>query len=41
MKNYANRIYEEKGYNVVILESQDIDDIEGTLPQILSKYKKK
>lgn len=40
-KNYANKIYEEKGYNVVILESQDIDDIEGTLPRILSKYKKK
>lgn len=40
-KNYALKIYEEKGYNVVILESQDIDDIEGTLPRILSKYKKK
>ena len=40
-KNYANKIYEEKGYRVVILESQDIDDIEGTLPRILSKYKKK
>lgn len=40
-KNYANKIYEEKGYNVIILESQDIDDIDGTLPRILSKYKKK
>ena len=40
-KNYALKIYEEKGYKVVILESQDIDDIEGTLPRILSKYKKK
>lgn len=40
-KNYALKIYEEKGYDVVILESQDIDDIEGTLPRILSKYKKK
>ena len=39
-KNYANKIYEEKGYNVVILESQDIDDIEGSLTRILSKYKK-
>ena len=40
MKNYANKIYEQKGYNVVILESQDIDDIESTLPRILEKYKK-
>ena len=40
-KNYANKIYEEKGYNVIILESQDIDDIEGSLPRILSKYKKR
>lgn len=41
MKNYAKKIYEQKGYNVVILESQDIDDIESTLPRILEKYKKK
>ena len=39
-KNYAQKIYEEKGYNVIVLESNDIDDIEGTLPRILSKYKK-
>lgn len=39
-KEYANKIYEQKGYKVVILESQDIDDIEGTLSRILEKYKK-
>lgn len=40
-KDYANKIYKQKGYQVVILESQDIDDIETSLPQILSKYKKR
>ena len=39
-KNYAQKIYEEKGYNVIILESQDIDDIEGSMPRILNKFKK-
>ena len=38
-KNYANKIYEEKGYKVEILESQDIDDIEESMPRILSKHK--
>ena len=40
MKNYVNKIYQEKGYKVEILESQDLDDIEGTLGKILERYKK-
>ncbi len=41
VKNYANKIYKEKGLNVEILESEDIDDIEKTMMEILEKYKKR
>lgn len=41
VKNYANKIYKEKGLNVEILESEDIDDIEKTMTNILQKYQKK
>lgn len=40
-KGYANKIYQEKGLQVEILESKDIDDIEATMEKILSKYQKK
>lgn len=40
-KGYANKIYQEKGLQVEILESKDIDDIEATMERILSKYQKK
>ena len=40
VKNYANRIYKEKGLNVEILESEDIDDIEKTMTSVLQRHKK-
>lgn len=40
-KGYANKIYQEKGLKVEILESKDIDDIEETLSRILAKYPKR
>ena len=40
-KNYANKIYQEKGLKVEVLESEDIDDIETTMEKLLSKYPKK
>lgn len=40
-KNYANKIYQEKGLKVEVLESDDIDDIETTMEKLLSKYPKK
>ena len=39
-KDYANRIYQAKGYQVEILDANDIGDIEGTLDRVLEKYKK-
>ena len=39
-KDYVNKIYQEKGYKVEILESQDLDDIEASIEKILSKHKK-
>ena len=41
MKNYVNKIYQEKGLKVEILESNDIDDIEATMEKLLNKYPKK
>ena len=41
MKDYVNKIYREKGLQVEILESSDIDDIETTMEKLLEKYKKK
>ncbi len=40
-KDYVNKIYKEKEHNVVILDPNDINDIEGTLDKILEQYKKK
>lgn len=40
-KDYANKIYEEKGLKVEILESDDINDIEATMNRLLSKYTNK
>ncbi len=40
MKNYVNKIYEEKGLRVEVLESDDINDIEKTMERLLSKYSK-
>lgn len=40
-KDYANQIYHDKGLKVEILESKDIDDIEESLPRILSRYPKR
>ena len=40
-KDYANKIYREKGLKVEILESKDIDDVEESLPRILSRYPKR
>lgn len=40
-KNYANKIYQEKGLKVEVLQSEDIDDIETTMEKLLSKYPKK
>lgn len=39
-KDYVNKIYQEKGYKVEILESQDLDDVEAAIEKILSKHKK-
>ena len=39
-KDYVNKIYASKGYNVAILDSNDINDIEGALDKLLEKYKK-
>ena len=39
-KEYVSKIYTAKGYTVVILESDDINDIESTLDQVLEKHKK-
>ena len=39
-KDYVNKIYQEKGFKVEILESQDLDDIEASIEKILSKHKK-
>lgn len=41
VKNYANKIYKEKGLNVEILESEDIDDIEKTMTNIFQRHPKK
>ena len=41
VKNYANKIYKEKGLNVEILESEDIDDIEKTMMSIFQRHPKK
>ena len=41
MKDYANKIYKEKGLKVEILESSDLGDIEVTMEKLLSKYPKK
>ena len=37
-KSYASKIYKEKGYNIVILDSNDINDIENKLNNTLKKY---
>lgn len=39
-KDYASKIYASKGYNVAILDSNDINDIESALDRLLDKYKK-
>ena len=39
-KDYVNKIYQEKGYKVEILDSNDINDIEASLAKVLEKYKK-
>ena len=38
--DYVNKIYQSKGYNVVILNQDDMNDIEGSLGKVLEKYKK-
>lgn len=38
-KEYANKIYRDKGLNVEILEADDINDIEATMQILLDKYK--
>ena len=40
-KDYVNKIYASKGFKVVILDSNDINDIESTLDKVLEKYKKR
>ena len=40
MKDYATKIYKEKGLIVEILNSEDLTDIETTLELLLNKYKK-
>lgn len=40
-KDYANRIYREKGLKVEILESKDLDDVEESLSRILARYPKR
>ena len=39
-KEYVNKIYASKGFKVAILDSNDINDIEGTLDRILDENKK-
>ena len=39
-KEYVNKIYSSKGYKVEILDSNDINDIECTLEQVLQRHKK-
>ena len=39
-KDYVNKIYASKGFKVVILDSNDINDIESTLDKVLEEYKK-
>ena len=39
-KDYVSKIYKSKGFNVVILDSNDINDIESTLDKVLEKYKR-
>lgn len=39
-KNYANKIYQEKGFKVEILDSKDIEDIETSIEKSLKKYQK-
>lgn len=41
MKDYATKIYKEKGLQVEILESDDINDIDRTMEKLLSKYPKR
>lgn len=41
MKNYVTKIYNEKGLQVEILESEDINDIEATMEKLFAKYPKK
>lgn len=38
-KDYVNKIYADKGFNVEILDSNDVNDIEASLGKILNKYK--
>ena len=38
-KDYVSKIYASKKFNVAILDSNDINDIEGTLDRILEQYK--
>lgn len=38
--DYVNKIYQSKGYNVVILNQDDMNDIEGSLGKVLEKYRK-
>lgn len=40
-KKYTLKIYQEKGYNVEILDSKDIEDIESSIEKIFEKHKKK
>ena len=40
-KDYANKIYREKGLKVEILESKDLDDVEESLSRILARYPKR
>ncbi len=39
-KDYVNKIYASKGFKVVILDSNDINDIESTLDKVLEEHKK-
>ena len=39
-KEYVNKIYASKGFKVVILDSNDINDIESTLDKVLEEHKK-
>ena len=39
-KDYVNKIYSSKGFKVEIIDSNDINDIECTIEQILERHKK-